>query len=203
MRKTVSILAIVSCLIAIDSSADEELAAGKILVATEEVQGPTFAKTVILLIQYDGTGAMGFVINQPAETTPGELLPELQGLDDYDGTIFWGGPVELSSMRALYRTASPPEGAIPVFDSVHRLPLSKELPKGATNTENLRFFVGYAGWAPGQLDREMLFGSWTIIPATEDIVFAEEAGELWKQLAPPRHDRASIAEPAYGSIRAK
>ena len=200
MRNLLSILAVACCLISIDSEAGEELAAGKILVATEEVQGPTFAKTVILLIQYDGTGAMGFVINQPAETTPGELLPELQGLDDYDGTIYWGGPVEQSSMRALYRTDSPPEGAIPVFDSVHRLPLNKELPKSATNAENLRFFVGYAGWAPGQLDREMLFGSWTIIPASEDIVFAEDPSDLWQELAPPRHYRASIAGPVRNSI---
>ena len=200
MRRFLSILAIACCLVSIDSSADEELAAGKILVATEEVQGPTFAKTVILLIQYDGTGAMGFVINHPAETTPGELLPELQGLDDYDGTIYWGGPVEQSSMRALYRTDSQPEGAIPVFDSVHRLPLNKELPKSATNAENLRFFVGYAGWAPGQLDREMLFGSWTIIPASEDIVFAEDPSDLWQELAPPRHYRASIAGPVRNSI---
>jgi putative transcriptional regulator len=202
MRKFLSILAIACCLFTIDSNADAELAAGKILVATEEVRGPTFAKTVILLIQYDGTGAMGFVINLPAEMTPTELLPELQGLDDYEGTVYWGGPIELSSMRALYKTNSPPDGAIPVFDTVHRLPLNKELPKDATSTENLRFFVGYTGWAPGQLDREMLFGSWTIIEATDDIVFAEDVSVLWKQLAPPRHYRASIEEPMHGSIRA-
>ena len=117
MRRFLSILAIASCLIAIDSSADDDLAAGKILVATEEVQGPTFARTVILLVEYDGTGAMGFVINQPAEMTPGKLLPEIQGINDYEGTVYWGGPVELSSMRALYRTDSPPDGAVPVFDS--------------------------------------------------------------------------------------
>ena len=54
-----------------------------------------------------------------------------------------------------------------------------------------RVYVGYAGWAPGQLDKEILFGSWHIIPATEEIVFTEDPDEIWQQLAPPQHYRAS------------
>jgi len=88
MSKYATFLALVCCVISQVVVADESPAVGKLLVATEEVRGPTFAETVILLIHYDETGAMGLVINQPAEVTPEDLLPELDGLADYAGTRF-------------------------------------------------------------------------------------------------------------------
>jgi len=143
---------------------------------------------------------MGLVINQPAEATPEDLLPELDGLADYAGTFYWGGPVQLASMRALFLTDKPPDDAIPVFDDVYRIPLDKKLPEDATSAKNLRFFIGYAGWAAGQLDKELLFGSWHVIPATADAVFTEDPSEIWQKLALPRHYRASVEEPVHSSI---
>lgn len=184
-------LALVCCVIASAVCADDDPAMGKLLVATEEVQGAVFAETVILLIHYDESGALGLVINRPMDATPKEVLPELEGLDDYTGPLYWGGPVRMTVMRALHRTDRPQDDAIAVFGTVYRVPMKDKLPNNATNAENLRFFVGYAGWAPGQLDREILFGSWHIIPATEEIVFTEDPDEIWQQLAPPQHYRAS------------
>ena len=43
--------------------------------------------------------------------------------------------------------------------------------------------IGYAGWAPGQLDRELEIGSWHVLPASADIVFAEDPGPIWDRLA--------------------
>ncbi len=191
MRRISCILAIACCVISIDSSADEKLAMGNLLVATDEVQGAAFAETVILLLHYDESGAMGLVVNRPTKAMPRELLPDLDGLKNYEGTAYWGGPVRLGSMRALHRTETPQDDEIHVFDTVHQAPLDEKLPEGATDEKNLRFFIGYAGWAPGQLDREVLFGSWHIIPATEEVVFTEDPGEIWKKLSPPRQYRAS------------
>ena len=192
MRIFLSITIIACCVMSANSSADEELAMGKLLVATEEVRGSAFARTVILLLHYDESGALGLVINRPTEATPRELLPELEGLKNYDGTAYWGGPVRMANMRALHRTETPQDDDIHVFDTVHQVPLDDKLPKGATNDKNLRFFIGSAGWSPGQLDREVLFGSWHIIPATEEVVFTEDPGEIWERLSPPRHYRASV-----------
>ncbi len=190
MRLFLSITIIACSVVSPDSGAAEKLAMGKLLVATDEVQGAIFAETVILLLHYDESGALGLVINRPTETKPKELLPELDGLKDYDGTAYWGGPVRMATMRALHRTESPEDDEIHVFDTVHQVPLADELPKGESNTDNLRFFIGYAGWSPGQLDRELLFGSWTIISATEEVVFTEDSENIWETLAPPRHYRA-------------
>lgn len=203
MSKYATFLALVCCVVSQVVIADEDPAVGKLLVATDEVQGPTFAETVILLIHYDETGAMGLVINQPAEATPEDLLPELDGLADYAGTVYWGGPVQLASMLVLYLTDRAPDDAIPVFDGVYRIPLDKKLPEDATSAENLRFFIGHAGWAAGQLDKELLFGSWHVIPATEDAVFTEDPSGIWRKLTPPRQYHASVDEPVHRSIWVK
>ncbi len=194
MRNFLSILAIACCVISANGRADEELAMGKLLVATEEVRGSDFIRTVILLLYYDERGAMGLIINRPTEATPREALPDLEGLKDYDGQLYWGGPVRMATMRALHRTETPADDEIPVFDTVHRVPLDNTLPEGATNAGNLRFFIGYAGWSPGQLDREVLLGSWHIIPATEDAVFTDDPSQIWERLSPPRHYRASTEQ---------
>ncbi len=161
------VLALSCCVISHGINAEEDLGKGKLLVATEVVQGRAFAESVILLLKYDATGAVGLVVNRPTEALPAQALPELAGLDRYEGTLYWGGPVELFTLRALLHSDAPPDSAVPIFDRVHLALLDENLLDGASSNSNLRFFVGYAGWAPGQLEQELAFGSWHIVAATE------------------------------------
>ena len=124
MRFLLSILAICCFVISTSSIADEKPATGKLLVATDDVRGSSFFHTVILLLHYDESGALGLVINRPTEATPDELLPELEGLTHYEGVTYWGGPVRLASMRALHRTGSPTDDEIYVVDKVYQMPLA-------------------------------------------------------------------------------
>jgi len=184
--------AIACCAISAGVIAAEDPGKGKLLIATDAVQGDAFAESVILLLEYDATGAIGLVVNRPTEALPARALPELPGLDRYDGTLYWGGPVELFTLRALLQSDTPPANALPVFNTVYLAPLENDLLDDSSNNGNLRFFVGYAGWAPGQLDRELAFGSWHIVAATEALVFADKPGEIWRKLLPPPVQRVSV-----------
>ncbi len=186
------VLALSCCVISHGINAEEDLGKGKLLVATEVVQGRAFAETVILLLKYDATGAVGLVVNRPTEALPAQALPELAGLDRYEGTLYWGGPVELFTLRALLHSDAPPDSAVPIFDRVHLALLDENLLDGASSNSNLRFFVGYAGWAPGQLEQELAFGSWHIVAATEALVFADDPGGIWRRLLPPPVRRVSV-----------
>ncbi len=135
---------------------------------------------------------VGLVVNRPTEALPAQALPELAGLDRYEGTLYWGGPVELFTLRALLHSDAPPDNAVPIFDTVHLALLDENLLDGASSNANLRFFVGYAGWAPGQLEQELAFGSWHIVAATEALVFADDPGGIWRRLLPPPVHRASV-----------
>lgn len=191
MNRYLSFLAVACCAIAPCVNADEDLDVGKFLIATDEVQGPSFARTVILLLHYDEEGAMGLVVNRPAGATPAEAVPDLKGLAEYRGSLYWGGPVRLHTMRALLRMDSPPDGAIHIVDSIHLTDIDEALLKIASTDSVLRFYAGYAGWSPGQLEYEMARGSWHVIKATADQVFTDDPDNMWWTLHPPREYRAA------------
>lgn len=187
-------LALACCTISTGVIADEFLGKGELLVATDVVSGGAFEETVILLLNYDANGAAGLVINRPMEASPAQALPEISALDHYDGPLYWGGPVELFTLRALRLSDAPLDNAVRIFDNVYLVPLEDNLLDRAASKANLRFFVGYSGWSPGQLDREMATGSWRIAAATEALVFEDDPGGMWRKLLPPRVYRASIGE---------
>ena len=174
------------------AGADQQPAKGKLLVATELVQGEVFARTVILLLHYDENGAMGIVVNRPTDIEPGELVDDVEAFSAYSGKLYWGGPVQMSSLRALLRTGAAPKGAEAIVGSVYLVHIVDNLMDPPADPASLRFFIGYAGWGAGQLDREMARGSWHVVPALDEYVFADEPRELWKRLTPPREHRAAI-----------
>ncbi len=198
MKKIVTGLVLAAWLLPAVAPADQQPAKGKLLVATEVVQGEVFARTVILLLHYDEHGAMGIVVNRPTDIDPGEIVDGVEALSAYSGTLYWGGPVQMSSLRALLRTDAPPKGAEAIVGSVHLVPIDDTLMDPPVDLASLRFYSGYAGWGAGQLDREMARGSWRVVPALDEYVFAEEPRTLWKRLSPPREHRAAIpgTEPA-------
>ena len=196
MKRIVIWLVFVAWLLPAAAGADQRPAKGKLLVATELVRGEVFAQTVILLLHYDENGAIGIVVNRPTDIEPGELVADVEAFSAYSGTLYWGGPVQMNSLRALLRTDIPPQGAEAIVDSVHLVHIDDELKDIPADLASLRFFIGYAGWGAGQLDREMARGSWHVVPASDEHVFAEDPRTLWKQLTPPREHRAAT-QPSY------
>ena len=192
MKRIVTWLVFVAWLLPAAAGADLQPAKGRLLVATELVRGEIFAKTVILLLYYDQDGSMGLVVNRPTEVEPEQLLADVDEIAGYNGTLYWGGPVQMHTLRALLRTDTPPEGADPIVDSVHLVRIDDGLTDAAAKQGRLRLFIGYAGWDAGQLDREMDLGSWQVVPASDEHVFAEDPRALWKRLTPPREHRAAV-----------
>lgn len=185
MRRYVLILLLASGCLAAELAAAEAPARGKFLVASRQMQGPAFAQTVILLIHYDESGAMGLIVNRPTEITPGRALPRVRELADYDGTMFVGGPVARRRIMALLRAAQPPADAANIIGAVHFSPLNNAvLAAPAPDPRNLRLYIGYAGWGPGQLDQELARGSWHVVPASEELVFSNEPDSVWRRLIP-------------------
>ena len=173
-------------------AADQQLARGKLLVATELVRGDFFDETVVLLLHYDEAGAMGLVINRPTEFDAGDLLADIDAALDYRGKIFWGGPVDIASLRALLYTDMPPEGAIAIVDSVYQVPIGDWPDNVPADPARLRFFVGYAGWGAGQLDHELARGSWHVVPASVELILAQDTKSLWQKLTPPQVIRTAL-----------
>ena len=191
MKQSLGYLFLLSCCLP-SVAAEDAPARGKLLVATELVGGPVFAETVVLILQHNESGTLGLIVNRPTELTAEEVLPEFDQAEDYDGSLFFGGPVRLYTIRALIRTDSPPAGAVNVFAGVHIAALGDEPPLQNSSPQNTRYYLGYAGWGAGQLDRELAEGSWRIVAATEDIVFNDDAAGTWRKLAPQELLRVAL-----------
>jgi len=188
MARILTLLLFAAVLLAGAVGADPLPAKGQLLVATELVGGDVFGHTVILLLHYDDTGAAGLVVNRPTEVETTELFPDDNPIAAYEGPIYWGGPVQMNSLMALMDTDAPPDGAEKILDSVYVVPLNEELSGGP----GVRVYIGYAGWSPGQLDVELARGSWDVMPATKDLVFAKKPALLWQELAPRREFHAAV-----------
>ncbi len=179
-------------LLPLGAGADPRPAKGMLLVATDVIREEVFAETVILLLHYDANGAMGLVVNRPTDVAPEEIVIDAEAFAAYGGTLYWGGPVRMGSLRALMLTDAPPEESDAIVESVHLVHIDAALSDASASPANLRFFIGYAGWAPGQLDRELARGSWHVMPAADDYVFAEDPRQLWQRLAPPSGHRVAV-----------
>jgi putative transcriptional regulator len=161
---------------------DSRLEKGKFLVASRALVDPHFARTVVLLVEYSGDGALGVIVNRPTEVPLGEALPEVKELARRRDVIYLGGPVGRERMLVLLRTRNEPPEALRIFGRVFASGSLSALRASVTRGEGVRAYAGYAGWGAGQLDREVARGDWLIGPADADAVFAEHPTEVWDRL---------------------
>jgi putative transcriptional regulator len=161
-----------------------EPAIGRLLIATKQV-GSFFTESVVVLVDHGEHGSLGLIVNRPLALSLAELLPDLEGAKGHSEPAFFGGPVAPGQMLLLVRSARPPRGAAPVLDGVtvsgsgDTLRALLEHPSAGSE---LRAYVGYAGWAPGQLAGEIARGDWLVAPGDAGSVFTHEPAELWQTL---------------------
>lgn len=162
---------------------------GKFLVAARDLEDPNFAQTVVLLLHYDAEGAMGLIINRPTQKRAAALMSHLDGFGAYEGNIYLGGPVALFGVMGLFRAQEGSDDAENIVGDIYwtsSVELLTKIAKGRSSETELRFYVGHAGWAPGQLDFELTMGGWHVVSATEDLVFSNEPDAIWERLLPAK-----------------
>jgi len=161
-------------------------ARGVFLVADEKLADPRFHDRVVLLIQHDEQGSAGLVVNRSSRLPLSAILPPPSQLAGADVTLSYGGPVEPQTLLALVKVRKhPPEPAEEVIDGVYvtGVGVLEGWPDFTSEAVRYRAFVGYTGWAPGQLNAEMERGDWHVLPADEESVFAGRDAELWARLS--------------------
>ena len=156
---------------------------GRLLVAEPMLGDPNFDRTVVLVVEHTGEGALGLVLNRPTDLLVAEALPEWRPLVGDPPVIHVGGPVEERSGWCLARvTDTDHEGFVPVLGDLGLLDLSLDPDElGALVTE-LRLFAGYSGWGPGQLDLELATESWIVVDAEVSDPFLPDGEALWSRI---------------------
>ncbi len=164
---------------------ETDLSKGRFLVASRNAKDPRFSETIVLLVEYSARGAMGLIINRPTGVRLSEVVPEMRGLKDRQDTVYDGGPVNRNQLLLLARTGSRPLESLRVFGDVYisssRLMLQQMIDRAGAK-EKFRLYVGYAGWAAGQLDREVARGDWHVLQADAETIFDKKPSEVWPEL---------------------
>jgi putative transcriptional regulator len=161
-----------------------EPAPGTLLVAARGLPDPNFAKTLVLLVAHDDDGAMGFVVNQPLDLPLARLFKGLRIAGAGTATAFSGGPVQASGITALIRSKVPVDGALPVVGEIHIVRSGEVMKRwlaSESDHERVRVFLGYAGWGPGQVEKEWEAGVWHALDADADAVFDPNPGTAWER----------------------
>lgn len=159
--------------------------AGRLLVATDAMNDSRFERTVIYVVRHDASGAFGLVINLPRGDVPYDRALRPLGLEVPPGSgsvrVYWGGPVSERRGFVLHTPDWRGEGTEVVeggFALTEDPRVLQAMARG-TGPRRALFCLGYAGWAPGQLDREMASSAWGVAAADERLVFEEDPQQKW------------------------
>lgn len=164
---------------------DDKLSPG-FLLAPPPLSDPNFDKTLVLLAAHEPAGSMGFVVNRASEMMLHTLLKELEIAPMIaDRQVMIGGPVSGFSGFVLYEHAKglPLAPGIEVSDTISVSPSREVLESAAQGRLPGRFdlLLGYAGWAPEQLEGELLRGAWLHAPFDAELLFDVPLGQRWEE----------------------
>jgi putative transcriptional regulator len=163
---------------------------GQMLIAMPSMRDERFARTLIYVCAHSSEGAMGIVVNQPANNIRfPDLLVQLDVISDSDviqlplsaGSVqvLKGGPVEPGRGFVLHSSDYFVENStLPIDDGIcltATLDVLKAIAKG-DGPGNALLALGYAGWAPGQLETEIQDNGWLHCSADADLIFGSDVG---------------------------
>ncbi len=162
----------------------DSLAPG-LLIAMPQLMDPNFHRAVVLLVHHDADGTFGVVVNRTTEITADRLCESIEV--DWQGNpeaeIHWGGPVQPHTGWVIFDERLAVGGRNEVRTLVDGISFAGSLDvlrQVASNPpDRMRVMLGYAGWAPGQLESELQQGAWLVAPLDESTVFEVEPGDMW------------------------
>lgn len=178
----------------------KDLGVGKLLVSARGLEDPNFAESVVLLIERDDNGTVGLMINRRSRATMSRVLQNLNTAKHGSDPVYVGGPVELDTVFGLFRSQKKPDEGTSVLGDVYLVSSRDLLEKtlaAASGPNDVRLYLGYCGWAAGQLENEVRLGGWWIFDASAGLVFDPQPDSVWSRLI--ARTEQEIAE--FGPVR--
>jgi putative transcriptional regulator len=168
---------------------------GRLLVATPVVGDPDFTRAVVLVLDHGPEGALGVLLNRPTDLAVLDPMPAWDDLAADPAVVFLGGPVDQGAAIGLARRGlvAPPAAAAgsgadgevggwsEVLGDIGTFDLNRS-PLDDAAIEEVRIFVGYAGWGPGQLEDELALDAWITVDAHPTDVLSDEPDQLWSRV---------------------
>ncbi len=154
---------------------------GKLLISEPFLGDYYFKRAVVLLVDHSKEGSFGIILNKPLSV---ELSEVVKDFPNFDAQVFLGGPVEEDNLFFIHTLGDQIEGSIEILEGLYwggNLEIVKEmmLLKKITSAQ-IRFYIGYSGWSPNQLDEELKRNSWVVSRTKSTYLLDVNPSDLWK-----------------------
>ena len=142
-----------------------------------------FKRSVVYLTEHDDKGSIGFIINKPMNM---KIYDVIEDFPEFDANVYYGGPVQQEMLNFFHKSGDQIDGGFELKDGLfwggdyETLKILAD--NGSLNPDDFRFFLGYAGWSPNQLDDELETNSWIVNDSKLQDVFSKEPDKLWHKI---------------------
>jgi putative transcriptional regulator len=161
-------------------------AQGKILVSEPFLKDFYFKRSIVLLAEHNDDGTFGLVLNKPTDIKLSEIINDksFKISKEFDNCVYLGGPVKTDSLFFIHTRNDLIANCIKIIEGlfwggdiklVNHLIETKALSKN-----DIRFYIGYSGWEPKQLDQELKEHSWVVANTNVDFLLKNPPETLWK-----------------------
>ena len=154
------------------------------LVAAPAFRDPEYRQTVLLASPTANGGHIGVILNRPTRRSLASLFPEHEPSKRVTEPVFFGGPFSTTALVAVVKgEASPGAGSLLMMTNLHLAINVNTIDRIIEERPNeARFYVGYVGWRPGELRREIDRGLWLVVNPSVDSIFRKDTDALWEEM---------------------
>lgn len=161
-----------------------EPSTGRMLLSEPALQDYYFARSVVLLVEHsEADGTIGLILNKPINLKLNEVIKDFP---DITYPLYLGGPVHPDRLFYIHTAGDIVPGSIEVFKGIYWggeiNKLMELIEQNKLTRSQVRFFIGYSGWNPGQLDSELSEKSWIVSQIDKKGIMGPKPEVLWGNL---------------------
>jgi putative transcriptional regulator len=135
------------------------------------------------ITEHNDSGTVGFILNKRVDLRLNEAIVEFK---DFDFPLYFGGPVKRDNLFYIHTLGKHVEGSMQILDGLYWggdfEKLKELILNGKATEKQIKFFLGYSGWEPKQLDKEMEEHSWFVSNSSSSLVMQDSDKEMWRQV---------------------
>lgn len=155
---------------------------GHILISEPFLNDHYFKRSVVLLAEHNDEGSFGIIMNKPVDAGFNEMVKDFP---DFESKMFLGGPVKTDSLFFIHTLGDKVDGSAVIQDGLYWGGDIEQIKEMITlkliKPHEIRFYVGYSGWAPKQLEQELKRNSWVVSKMKSESLLITDPDELWKE----------------------
>ena len=156
---------------------------GRVLISEPFLNDTYFRRSVVLLTEHTDEGSVGFVLNKPVDLAVNDVLNDFPEIDT---EVSIGGPVNTNTIHYIHTLGDIIPNSVKVLDNLFwggDFEVIKDMiGAGLIKRTEIRFFLGYAGWSPKQLENELSENAWLVSEMRTDHIMQGPGNNLWKEI---------------------